>query len=347
MVKKINLIVDLKMGRTRQFYFKRDQNNANFKSEVPKDVASTAVSNTVVPKSKNGQKQINRKKRNCSNSGVAATKVVAVIPKNRIPIKCSHNKRRNQCKDCGGSSICVHGRRKAICKDCVGNSICIHKRQKNTCIECGGKGRCIHGKLIRYCSECSNNSHKCIHGLRKQRCQRCGGSDTCVHVNNKYQCRFCSKKCEHGLITYSCKECRQPPINIHFRYSDDLSKDTKEPSHEKPSHEKLSDEELSDEELSDEELSDEEPSDEELSDGEMSNDSSLYGSPSYLNPFGLKYSPKIITRPSLSPSRSRSLSPNEKWLISNKNTETSPERSSNFFNCDQNNLNSWDDESFI
>jgi hypothetical protein len=99
--------------------------------------------------------------------------------------------------------------------------------------------------------------------------------------------------------------------------------------------------------MSDGEMSDGEMSDGEMSDGEMSDDSSLYGSLSDFNPFGLKYSPKIITRPSLSPSRSRSLSPNEKWLISNKNTETSPERSSNFFNCDENKLNSWDNESFI
>jgi hypothetical protein len=171
-------------------------------------------------------------------------------------------------------------------------------------------------------------------------------------VKNKYQCTFCSKKCKHGLITYSCKECRQPPRNINFRYSDDLSKDTKERSDEKLSDEKLSDEEPSDGGPSDEEMSDEEMSDEEPSDKEMSDDSSLYGSPSGLNPFGLQYSPKIITRsslslsPSLSPSRSRSLSPNEEWLISNKNTETTLERSSNFFNCDDN-LNSWNNELFI
>ena len=41
---------------------------------------------------------------------------------------CEHGRRRSNCKDCGGSSICV--RQKQNCPDCGGSSICVHRRQK-------------------------------------------------------------------------------------------------------------------------------------------------------------------------------------------------------------------------
>ena len=36
---------------------------------------------------------------------------------------CTHGRRRNQCKECGGSSICVHGRRRIQCKECTGTQL--------------------------------------------------------------------------------------------------------------------------------------------------------------------------------------------------------------------------------
>ena len=34
---------------------------------------------------------------------------------------CEHNRRRSNCKDCGGGSICEHNRRRSNCKDCDPN----------------------------------------------------------------------------------------------------------------------------------------------------------------------------------------------------------------------------------
>ena len=39
--------------------------------------------------------------------------------------KCEHNRRRNLCKDCGGSSICEHNRIRNQCKDCGGFGVAI------------------------------------------------------------------------------------------------------------------------------------------------------------------------------------------------------------------------------
>ena len=59
-----------------------------------------------------------------------------------MPIKCKHNKRKSQCKDCGGSAICKHNKRKSQCKDCGGSAICknckftITKKYKPYCSPC-------------------------------------------------------------------------------------------------------------------------------------------------------------------------------------------------------------------
>ena len=37
--------------------------------------------------------------------------------------QCEHNRRRSQCKECGGASICQHARRRSKCKECGGASI--------------------------------------------------------------------------------------------------------------------------------------------------------------------------------------------------------------------------------
>jgi hypothetical protein len=58
----------------------------------------------------------------------------------RNPAKCVHNKRKSQCKECGGSGLCPHGRQKRKCKECRGSGLCPHGRQKRQCKECGGSG---------------------------------------------------------------------------------------------------------------------------------------------------------------------------------------------------------------
>jgi len=51
-------------------------------------------------------------------------------------LNCFHNKIRNQCVQCKGSSICIHNKIKTGCKDCKGSSFCIHDKQKNSCLDC-------------------------------------------------------------------------------------------------------------------------------------------------------------------------------------------------------------------
>ena len=49
---------------------------------------------------------------------------------------CIHNRRKSQCKECGGSQICIHNRRKSRCKECGGGSICIHQIERTNCKIC-------------------------------------------------------------------------------------------------------------------------------------------------------------------------------------------------------------------
>ncbi len=50
--------------------------------------------------------------------------------------KCVHGRKKQSCKECGGSRICEHGRRKSQCKQCGGSAICEHKQQRLQCREC-------------------------------------------------------------------------------------------------------------------------------------------------------------------------------------------------------------------
>ena len=57
-------------------------------------------------------------------------------------LKCKHQRRKSECKECGGSSFCEHSRQKSTCKECGGSSICKHQRKKSRCKECGGSSLC-------------------------------------------------------------------------------------------------------------------------------------------------------------------------------------------------------------
>ena len=106
--------------------------------------------------------------------------------------KCEHNRRKQTCKDCGGSSICEHNRRKATCKDCGGSSRCEHNRQKSQCKDCGGSSICEHNR-------------------RKQTCKDCGGSSICEHNRRKAECIKCSPK-------RACQYCFQIYVNPRYRF---------------------------------------------------------------------------------------------------------------------------------
>ena len=45
--------------------------------------------------------------------------------KNAEKNKCEHNRKKAQCKECGGSQICIHNRHKGICKKCMTTEECI------------------------------------------------------------------------------------------------------------------------------------------------------------------------------------------------------------------------------
>jgi hypothetical protein len=64
------------------------------------------------------------------------------------------NRVRDQCKDCGGASICEHNRERSKCKDCGGTSICEHHRRRSICKDCGGASNCAHRRVRSSCKDC-------------------------------------------------------------------------------------------------------------------------------------------------------------------------------------------------
>ena len=129
---------------------------------------------------------------------------------------CEHNRVKNRCKDCGGSQICEHNRVKNKCKDCGGSQICEHGRQKDGCKDCGGSRFCQHGKRKSRCKDCGG-SELCVHGVSKEGCKPCGGSRICVHGKRKYGCKDCGGKgiCVHGINRQSCKACGGSQVCEH------------------------------------------------------------------------------------------------------------------------------------
>ena len=105
---------------------------------------------------------------------------------------CEHNRRKNACKECGGSQICDHGRQKSKCKDCDGASICEHNHMKSQCKECSGSQLCKHGRQRCRCKKCGGASI-CEHGRRGNRCKECGGSQICEHGRERHTCTECPR----------------------------------------------------------------------------------------------------------------------------------------------------------
>jgi hypothetical protein len=122
--------------------------------------------------------------------------------------KCSHGRRKSQCKECGGSGICEHNRQKSQCKECGGSGICEHNRRKSRCKECGGASICPHGRQKSHCKECGGGSI-CKHNKRNSLCKECGGGSICSHGRRKSQCKECGggSICVHNREKAKCKEC--------------------------------------------------------------------------------------------------------------------------------------------
>ncbi len=98
---------------------------------------------------------------------------------------CEHDRRRSQCKDCGGGSICEHDRIRCQCKDCGGGSICEHDRRRSECKDCGGGSICEHDRI-------------------RSRCKDCGGGSICEHDRRRSECKDCSPvECPKCLDIYS------------------------------------------------------------------------------------------------------------------------------------------------
>ena len=133
-------------------------------------------------------------------------------------IKCEHKRKRNRCKDCGGSQICEHNRRRSQCKDCGGSQICEHKRLRSQCKDCGGSQICEHKRLRSQCKDCGG-SKICEHKRQRGGCKDCGGSQICEHKRQRGRCKDCggSQICEHKRQRSRCKDCGGSQICEHKR----------------------------------------------------------------------------------------------------------------------------------
>jgi len=147
-------------------------------------------------------------------------------------LHCKHDKRKSQCKECGGISICEHNRQRSQCKECDGVSICEHNRQRSKCKECGGVSICEHKRERSQCKECGGASI-CEHDRRRSKCKECGGVSICIHKKHKSTClecfshpqNFCSicesvytKNSPYRPLCYRCYCYTNPDGNIPRRY---------------------------------------------------------------------------------------------------------------------------------
>jgi len=121
---------------------------------------------------------------------------------------CEHGKRKDRCKECGGSQICEHQRLKSCCRECGGSEICEHRKQRSQCKECKGSSICEHNKMRNQCQECGG-SKICEHNRRRIECKVCAGSQICEHNKCKKICLDCggSQICEHRKQRNQCPDC--------------------------------------------------------------------------------------------------------------------------------------------
>lgn len=112
---------------------------------------------------------------------------------------CQHNRQRDKCKDCGGSSICDHNRRRSQCKLCGGASVCEHQRIRSTCKLCGGSGICKHKRRRDRCKECGGSAI-CQHNRQRDKCKNCGGRSICAHNRERNKCKDCKGRTPKSSI---------------------------------------------------------------------------------------------------------------------------------------------------
>ena len=148
-----------------------------------------------------------------NTSGEASTEMLDhSAPKKRRTTEklCEHQRRRSQCKDCGGGSICEHKHVRSICKDCSGGSICEHKRVRSTCQDCGGGSLCEHQRRRSQCKDCGGSS-LCEHQRQRSTCKDCGGGGLCEHQRVRSTCKDCGGGglCEHQRRRSDCNDCRE------------------------------------------------------------------------------------------------------------------------------------------
>jgi len=110
----------------------------------------------------------------------------------RILKLCPHQKQKQKCIDCGGSSICEHNRIKSTCIDCGGSSICEHNRRKYQCKECDGLSFCEHKRRKDQCKDCKG-SQICEHNRRKDQCKECG-DEVDITIKTMLNCSKISDK---------------------------------------------------------------------------------------------------------------------------------------------------------
>jgi len=111
---------------------------------------------------------------------IEETDCVNKIIAGRSP-RCEHDRPRNICKECGGSSICEHERIRYQCKDCGGSGICEHNKKRSLCVECKGSQICEHNRQKYQCKDCGG-SEICEHNVCRAGCQKCGGSQAQKYI---------------------------------------------------------------------------------------------------------------------------------------------------------------------
>ena len=97
------------------------------------------------------------------DSGPAASSADHQIqrPQRRQPRnkRCEQNRRKSECRECGGSQICEHNHRKSRCRECGESQICEHNHRKSECRECEGSRICVHKRVKGQCKFCGTGAY--------------------------------------------------------------------------------------------------------------------------------------------------------------------------------------------